>query len=672
MLCAAFGGGGVSDRPDSVAPRARSLAQHIVLLAMLLLAPAMALGLLTSYELAVRLRAGAYDVLSAAAHLAARDVLREVEAELLAQEAPGAEGVVLVAGGEPPPASRPRGTAPPPASRLAAALASPALPAGAFALLLDAQGEVLAAAPAALAPAGLPGWITSAVLAGQPGPLRARGLDQTPLVLMPEPVGVAGWSVLVGQSRDRFDAAWREPTLRQAGGALLIGALGLALAVGLARRLQDALPRLAPVGSPPGADLAAPPAVPGRGVRVAEFESLGGSMRAQQRALHGEAAHAAAIALENQRLAEAAANDRLLLLSIMQSAPDPIFVKNTALRYVMVNEVAAATAGVQVDDVVGRLDTELVSPEEAARLGAQDREVMASGVSREFDRVYIHPVTGQRRLLRTLKAPWRSRTGEIIGVVGVGRDVTDREEAERRLRAAEEALRRIARADTLTIMSLGIAHELNQPLTAASNFQRAALRWLERGAEDPERLTAARGVIEEAASETLRAAEILRRLRDFIGHGETEREEIQLAPLLSETIALMRAARPGEELPVALDLAEEPCGMRADRIQLQQVFVNLLRNAVDATDGLAERGLGVSLARRGFEAVIVVSDRGPGLPPEVNDRLFEPFVSTRPQGMGIGLAISHTIVDTHGGRIAARPRAGGGTEFVVELPLWEE
>jgi two-component system sensor kinase FixL len=664
-------GSDVSDRPDRTAPRARSLAQHIVLLALLLLAPATALGLLTSYELAVRLRAGAYDALSAAAHLAADSVLREVETERLVRGTPGASGLQLAGGAEP------RAAASPPLQSLAAALASPALPGGAFALLLDARGEILAAAPAALAPAALPEWVASAVAAARPGPLNGPGLDLAPVVLMPEPVGVDGWVVLVGQRRDRFDAAWRDPTLRHAGGALLIAALGLALTAGLARRLQDALPRLAPVGSPPGgsptgAEAARPSAAAGRGLRVAEFEALGARMREQQRAMHAEATHAATIAAENRRLAEVAANDRQLLISIMQSAPDPIIVKDTALRYVMVNEVAARTAGAQVADVVGRLDTELVSPEEAARLGAQDREVMASGASREFERAYIDPVTGQRRLLRTLKAPWRSPSGEIIGVVGVARDVTDREEAERRLRAAEEALRRIARADTLTIMSLGIAHELNQPLTAASNFLRAARRWLELGAADPARLTAARGVIDEAAAETLRAAEILRRLRDFIGYGETEREPIELAPLLTETLALMRAARAGEELPVALSLAEEPCGMRADRIQLQQLFVNLLRNAVEATDGLPARGLGLSLARQGNEAVIIVADRGPGLPPEVTERLFEPFVSTRPQGMGIGLAISRTIVDAHGGRIVARPRPGGGTEFVVELPLWEE
>lgn len=647
--------------------------QHISLLAMVLLAPPIAIGLMSSFELAGRLQAGAAEALRTGAHLAAHGVMRAVEAEVEALDpaiqaqrfaalpvaplggaAAAPDEVVLrlaLPGGE--------RSVPVARARLEAAMGGPGLPAGGFALLADPAGRVVARAPPLLAPETLPAWLTVALAAPSPALLRGPGADRVPLVLAAEALPFPGWTLLAGQAEARFDAGWRSPALRQLAAALLVGALGLGFAAWFAGRLQRGLPRL---------DAAAPAPA---GARVREFESLGRAMREAQAALRGEAGRAAEVAAENRRLAQVAADDRQLLLSIMQSAPDPIFVKDTSLRYVLVNEVAARTAASRPLDVIGHADPALVGAAEAALLNAQDREVMASGTSREFERAYTDPVTGQRRLLRTLKAPWRSRTGEIIGIVGVGRDVTEREEADRRLRAAEEALRRIARADTLTIMSLGIAHELNQPLTAASNFLRAALRWLERGAEDPARLTAARGVIEEAAAETLRAAEILRRLRDFIGHGETERAVIELAPLLAETVALMRAARSGQELPVALDLAAGPCGMRADRMQLQQVFVNLLRNAVDATDGLADRGLAVSLARQGGEAVITVADRGPGLPPEVTERLFEPFVSTRPQGMGIGLAISRTIVEAHGGRIAARPRAGGGTEFVIELPLWE-
>lgn len=276
---------------------------------------------------------------------------------------------------------------------------------------------------------------------------------------------------------------------------------------------------------------------------------------------------------------------------------------------------------------------------------------------------------GVTRCYRTIKAPWRDSAGRVLGVVGVARDVTRRRAVEERLRAAEAAMRRIARADSLTVMSLGIAHELNQPLTAASNFQRASLRWLDQAALDPDRLAAARAAIEEASAETLRAAAILRQIRDFIDRGQTERTTVELGPLLADTVALFRAARAEEKLPVEVDVPETDHAVMGDRVQLQQVFVNLLRNAIEATEGQAERGLAVSLKAEGGMARIILADRGPGLPEEVTERMFEPFVSTRAEGMGIGLSIARTIIESHGGRITARARPGGGTEFVLDLPL---
>lgn len=702
-----LGGGG---RPP------RRLAQHIAWLALLLIAPAIALGAALSLDLAGRLRAVAEQSLKSAAQAAALAVAHEVEARwlllkalTLQPEAP-AEGPALLrlaaaaaavletppdlafrplaaetpGPAEPVPAiarrpgsdgtaelvviaAAPRGDGssasfalPLPEERLGLALSAAALPAGGFALLVDRDGGVLARAPSGTAPAAAPSWLAGALGAGAAGVLRGPGEGRRALVLAAAPVGIAGWTVLVGQPETAFTARWQAPALGYLAGGLLVAALGLALAGWFAARLQRALPAVERLGAPS-------PAAP----RVAEFEALGQAVRAAQEALRAEAANAAAVAAENRRLAEEAANDRQLLLSIMQSAPDPIFVKDTALRYVLVNERAAATVGMRAVDMIGRRDVDLLDPADAAAVNAADRRVLESGTTVEQERAVVSPLTGRRRLLRTVKAPWRDRNGEVIGVVGIARDVTQRVEAEQRLRAAEEAMRRIARADALTVMSLGIAHELNQPLTAATNFLRASLRWLDRAPEDPARLAAARAAIQEGSAEVLRAAEILRRLRDFIGRGETERAVLPLGGLLAETAGLIRAARGEGELEIALDLPEAPCGVLGDGVQLQQVFVNLLRNAVEATEGLADRGLALTLRREGGEAVVVVADRGPGLPPEVTERLFEPFVSTRPEGMGIGLSISRTIVESHGGRIDARPREGGGTEFVVRLPLAE-
>ena len=134
---------------------------------------------------------------------------------------------------------------------------------------------------------------------------------------------------------------------------------------------------------------------------------------------------------------------------------------------------------------------------------------------------------------------------------------------------------------------------------------------------------------------------------------------------------MISAARGAVALPITLDLAVSGCMVMADEVQLQQVFVNLLRNAIEATEGLAERGLTVTLRREGRHAVLRFADAGPGLPAEVMERLFQPFVTTKEAGMGIGLSICRAIVEAHGGQIEASPRVGGGTVIRIILPLAE-
>jgi PAS domain S-box-containing protein len=449
-----------------------------------------------------------------------------------------------------------------------------------------------------------------------------------------------------------------------------VGLLGLGVLLAgwqAGRLLRGIASRAAGLPAPPGA------------ARIAEVEALARDLAAARAAAQAATARADLLTVENRALDAAARNDRRMLTDFVRSVPGPIFVKDNALRYVVANEATAKSLGRDLRDVLGRPAGHLVPAQIAARFEAQDRAVIQSKRIMDFEDLITAP-SGRTFCFRTIKAPWRGPSGEILGVVGLARDVTRRRAMEQRLRAAEETMRRIARADSLTLLSAGVAHELNQPLTAASNFLRASLRWLDGPQPAPERLQAARGAIAEAAAETLRAAEILRRMRDFIGRGHTERERLSLVPLLRETVAMAAAARGGAALPVELDLPGEEstdgqdagCEVLADRVQMQQVFVNLLRNAIEATEGREQRGLALGCrAAEGF-ARITVADAGPGLPPEVRERLFEPFVSANPEGLGIGLAICRTIVEAHGGRIAAAPRPGGGTVFTLELPLWRD
>lgn len=716
--------------------RAHPLARLIALLAAMLLAPALALGIFTAIEQTGRIRAGLEAAFFYAGRAAAAAVATEVETRLFllgalassqalegveadrealrersriplapfggrilflpapapgtaAQEGgpPGAQALLeevaahALAQGTPafPLLPQPDGRVLPfvvvPVNRgetrigalgirldlgtLDEALRLPGLPAGSGILLVGPNGEVIARSPGAILP-GLLRWPLDQTQA-----LRgAHGLGLTPakigttrLLLQAESVERTGWTVVVVEPKAAFGASWRDPALRHVAGGLAIFGAGLLMAVWFARRLLAALPGAA---TPPGRPRAA--------LRVAEFEAAETAIRSANAALRREAERAAAVAAENSRLAREAENDRRLLRSVMDSAPDPIFVKDRALRYVMVNSATAQVIGRPAQEILGRRDGELLTEAFARSLAEQDRFVMASDRPMEFEDHVQRGPAGTPVVLLTTKSPWRAAGGELAGVVGISRDVTRRREAEAQLRAAEVAMRRLARADSLTVMSLGIAHELNQPLTAAANYLAAALRWLERG-DDAQALSQARAAIVEAAAETQRTGGILRSLRDFIDRGETGRAEIPLAWLVSETVALIRAARGGEELPIALDFPAGPVTVVADRLQLQQVLVNLLRNAIEATEGQAERGLGVRVSRQGEMARLAVLDRGPGLAPEVRARLFEPFVSTNANGMGMGLSICRTVVEAQGGRITARDLPEGGTAFEVALPL---
>ena len=494
------------------------------------------------------------------------------------------------------------------------------------------------------------------------GLLRGAAPDGQAMLMAFERVPVSGWVVVLAASRAEEWAAWLQPALNAAALALLVVML-LALVINrFILRLMMPLSRLTGnLGDlPPG------------GIRVAEFEALAVAVAEARQAPMREAEASRELVAQTIALAREKEDERQLLRSVMESVPHEIFVKDALLRYVLVNREVTRVLGRPEQDILHRADVDFLDPDLACQVGEIDRETMRSGIVQEYERSMSMP--GHPDEIRTylmVKAPWRDSTGEVVGLVGVARDVTRRRATELRLRQSEEAMRRIVRADTLAAMSLGVAHELNQPLTAAGNFLRAGMRMLQGEPPDAPRIAAAREALREAATQTLRAGEILRRLRDFIGRGETEQRAVSLGPLVADGVALVTAAQGSGAPPIALDLTVSGCLVMADEVQLQQVFVNLLRNAIEATEGVAERGIAISLRQEAGRAVLSFSDAGPGLPEEVRAALFQPFVTTKEHGMGIGLFICRAIIEAHGGRISAPQGSRHGTVIRIELPLSE-
>jgi two-component system sensor kinase FixL len=250
---------------------------------------------------------------------------------------------------------------------------------------------------------------------------------------------------------------------------------------------------------------------------------------------------------------------------------------------------------------------------------------------------------------------------------GFIRDLTERQQTEARLQELQAELVHVSRLTAMGEMASALAHELNQPLSAISNYMKGSRRLLENNTD--ERAGQARNAMDKAAEQALRAGQILRRLRDFVARGESERRVEDVKKLVEEASALALVGAKDKGVRVRFDFSPQADYVLADKVQIQQVLLNLIRNGIEAMEESERRELVVSIARADENMVeIGVTDTGSGIAPEVSDHLFQPFVTSKPQGMGVGLSISRTIIEAHGGSIAPRPNKGGGTVFSFTLP----
>ncbi len=283
-------------------------------------------------------------------------------------------------------------------------------------------------------------------------------------------------------------------------------------------------------------------------------------------------------------------------------------------------------------------------------------------------------VTGRRKDGSTF--PMELSVGEVFVdgrrlFTGFARDITERQAAEARLYELQAELVHVARLSEMGQMSSALGHELNQPLGAALAYLQAGLRLLqaEPSAPGAKPLDALR----KAAEQVQRASDILRRLRDFARKGEAVRRVEDLAKVIEEANALAMVGTRSLGVSLHLELDPGAGAVFIDRVQIQQVVVNLVRNAIEAMADTPRRELRVSTASRdGDVHEVRIADSGPGLAAEVAAQLFKPFVTTKAHGMGIGLSICRSIVEAHGGEIWVEPNPGGGTCFCFTVPVGED
>ena len=247
----------------------------------------------------------------------------------------------------------------------------------------------------------------------------------------------------------------------------------------------------------------------------------------------------------------------------------------------------------------------------------------------------------------------------------------EQRQTEEALQVARTDLTRVARITTIGELTASIAHEVNQPLAAVVANADACVAWL--GLEEPN-LPEARAAASRAVQGATRASEVITRIRSLIRKGGPEREQVQLNHVIEETIAMVASQAARSDVSVAAELEADLPEVVGDRIQLQQVVLNLMMNAIEAMTGVTDRERRLTLRselREGSQVCIAVRDEGVGIKPDTMTRLFEPFFTTRAQGIGMGLAISRSIVEAHGGRLWAESVPGQGTEFQFTLPRLE-
>ena len=258
------------------------------------------------------------------------------------------------------------------------------------------------------------------------------------------------------------------------------------------------------------------------------------------------------------------------------------------------------------------------------------------------------------------------QSGDKRFFTGFVRDLTERQYAEQRLQELQSELVHVSRLTALGEMSSALAHELNQPLSAIANYLNGVQRLL---AKDETVSPKVREALAKAVEQAMRSGDIIRRLREFVSRGETAQRAESVAKLVEEASALALVGARQLGVRVGFELEPRADYVLVDKVQIQQVLLNLIRNAVEAMSDSPQRSLTVSSRLAPGKMVdIAIADTGPGLAPQVAERLFQPFVTTKAQGMGVGLSICRTIVEAHGGKIWVEDNPGGGAVFHLTVP----
>lgn len=356
------------------------------------------------------------------------------------------------------------------------------------------------------------------------------------------------------------------------------------------------------------------------------------------------------------------------LTAVIEGIADGVYMKDLNGCYRLVNSKFAQQVGAPVPEIVGRGDADLFPESVANRFAQADEETVRSArvsTREEVDEARSHSALVTR-------APYYDAEGRVAGVIGIRHDITELKRVQEQVRHHERELAHVDRLSLMGELASSLAHELNQPLGAVVNYAQACLGMVRNAAGDRDKLIAA---LQETVDQARRAGDIVHRIRDFVQKDNRWFRCLELSAVVNEVRDFIRAELRGKQVSMAIQVKGPLPKVLADRIQIEQVLLNLIFNAMEAMQAAdtIDRRITVALRGLGGDRVqVTVSDNGPGIDGADAERLFKPFFSTKRQGMGMGLAISRSIIEAHSGRLWAEPRAEGGAMFHFTLPASPE
>ena len=360
------------------------------------------------------------------------------------------------------------------------------------------------------------------------------------------------------------------------------------------------------------------------------------------------------------------------LRRVIDSALDGMIVIDASGTVLLYNAACERLFGYAAEEVLGNNVKVLMTRSDRKHHDTYIQNYLRSGMARVIG--IGRDVTGRRKDGSTV--PIRLSVGELRDdddtplFIGTLHDLTEALRARERIEELQSELMQVARASAVGEMGSTLAHELTQPLSAVTGFVEASAALIDQSdAEVPARV---REYMDQAVAQALRAGAVVRLLREFTSRGDTERSVEDINGAVEEICKLTTLGTAGDGIDLDLNLAADLPPVLIDHVQIQQVVLNLVRNSIDALRDCETRTISVATLPKGDMVEVVVSDNGPGLPEEVRARVFEPFVSTKPDGIGIGLSICRTIVEAHGGKIAVDTGTKCGAGFRFSVPVFDE